>query len=168
VGIDVEIEMRKFSVTLQLPSNCQSCGVPLAQGDDRQSPGTYSIELPEGDVPTQCSIGNAVRVTLSKTELVVELRHSRSRPGNWALLRHINSDAFGRVRRTARDEVFGGETSYWHMFTVPLRGGFRPWYKTWCAELKFLEVEPTTYNALGGKTAAQNAARLVVKLETLE
>lgn len=161
--------MRKFSAVLEMPKTCQCCDAALPASDLGLTRGTYRIELEEGDVPTTMTIGNAVRVTLSRGALLVELRHSRQSKGTWALLPHYNSDAFGLVKQVSHDEVRPDGDWYWHTFSSRLPE-FKTWYTPlqWWAELKFVEVDGLTMNAVHGKIPAHNAAKFSIRIETLE
>jgi hypothetical protein len=159
--------MRKFSVTLDLPAQCECCGTQLPAADHEQTRGIYRVELPEGEIPTRVAVGNAVRVTLARGVLLIELRQSDSSKGTWALEPMYNTEAFGKVRRDLHDEHGDGKADSWIRFSSTLPQ-FKPWYSTWHAELKFVEALPLTVFGRRPLVSAPNAATLRVKLETLD
>src|SRR6185437_4449588 len=144
--------MRKFSMTLDLPRQCECCGAQLQSADHQQSRGSYRVELPEGEIPTQVALGNAVRVTLARGVLSIALRQSASSKGTWALEPMYNTEAFGKALREklsderrdrADDELCDRPDDDWLRFSFTLPQ-FKPWYSTWYAELKFVEALPLT------------------------
>jgi hypothetical protein len=165
--MEMEIAMRKFSVTLEVPQACDCCGALLPEHPAGLSRGSYRLELPEGNYPTTCSLGDGVRITLARGRLRVELRQRRGDNRAWDLLPRYNPDAFARLQTDWRRETTEEGDWGWYCFTVDLPE-FKPWYATWWAELRFVEVLPFKKDHMGRAIEAHNSARLNVKLETLE
>lgn len=155
--------MRRFSITLDLPNTCECCGGPLPEHENKVSAGKYRVDLFEGDVPTKVQLGDGFRVTLSRGKLVVEIRQQPSGQRAWDLASHYNPDAFKLKKHEKVDDA----DWYWHAFTFELPE-FKPWYSTWFAELRFVEVQPFKLDARNCRPDAPNSGRLAVKLETLE
>lgn len=156
--------MRKFSINLKVPASCDCCGTALpAHESNLARGGEYSLQVPEGGVPTDISIGDGVLIVLGGGKLEVHLRQLRGNQRGWKLKPMYNNDAFGHGRRTSNT----GDGSTWYSFSFQLPA-FKPWYSTWWAQLHFVETAAFTKDHNGAEQDAHSAATLSVKLETLE
>jgi hypothetical protein len=158
--------MRTFSITYSVPGSCDCCGAALPVLPGGASPGTYTLELPEGQTPTEVRIAEALRVTLGGRQLEVRLRQRRLSNRQWSLKRLYNSDAFGRPRlATAHPQ--DDPDHYWYVFSFELPE-FKPALATWWAQLEF--VESIWGARLTGShiSRCHNPATLVVRLTRLE
>ena len=157
--------MRKFTVTLSFPGNCDCCGQPLPAHEADVARSAYRLELPEGHEPATCLIGNAARISLKRGELVVALRRLSGADRAWELGRHYNPDAF-HLRNAKLPHEAWERDGEWQIFCFDLPE-FNPTFSTWWAELKFEEVQPFKRDAHGHCLPAHNPGKLSVKLETL-
>jgi len=156
--------MRSFTLTLSLPQTCDCCGQALPTPAEGPTLATYTVELSEGPVPTEISIGNAAKVTLGGGRLEVKLRQRRGSNRGWGLRPFFNTDAFGREKHEfVRD---GNDEFGWYVFRFDLPQ-FKPWYSTWWAQLEFVEVVPFSRDFNNRPKESHNAAVLKVKMNTL-
>jgi len=160
--------MRTFGITLTLPTKCDCCGQALPLDSREPAPGKYYVELPEGPHPTSIRLGDALKVTIGGGQIEVQIRSKRGRNRQWALMKHHNTEAFGHAKKPdytidPTDDDFG-----FYTFKFNLPAEFKPWYKTWWAELKFAEVQWGSEHAYGGYKDAHNPAKVSVRLLTLE
>lgn len=158
--------MRTFSITYSVPSSCDCCGAALPVPAGGASPGTYTLELPEGETPTEVRIAESLRVRLGGRRLEVSLRQRRGSNRQWSLKPLYNSDAFARPRLTT--EFPDGQSDfYWNVFSFELPE-FKPAYATWWAQLDFVE-SPWVARAQGGHISrCHNSATVAVRLTRLQ
>jgi hypothetical protein len=156
--------MRSFSVTYSVPGTCDCCGAALNVAPGAASPGLYSLELPEGAVPTEIRISEAMRVTIGGGKVEVRLRQQRGSNKQWSLQSHYNTSAFGHAK--SRIEYTEGDF-YFYVFNFELPE-FKPTFSTWWAELKFVETPYGARANSGHAGEAHNAPKLSVRLTKLD
>lgn len=158
--------MRTFQLTYSVPGTCDCCSAPLPVPAGGASPGTYSIELPEGAARTEVRIADAVTVALGQGKLEVRLRQKKGSSRQWSLKPLFNPGAFvARGSETVHED--GEPEHYFYVFRFDLPE-YRPHFSTWWAELTFIET-PWGERPLGGSLAqAHNSASLKVRLTRLD
>ncbi|HEY9868579.1 MAG TPA: hypothetical protein V6D08_05395 [Candidatus Obscuribacterales bacterium] len=158
--------MRTFSITYSVPGSCDCCGAALPVPPGGASPGTYTLELPEGETPTEVRIADALRVRLGGRRLEVSLRQRRGSNRQWSLKPLYNSDAFARPC-VATSHPQDDPDYYWYVFSFELPE-FEPAFATWWAQLDFVE-SPWGARPEGGHISrSHNAATVAVRLTRLE
>lgn len=157
--------MRQFSATLETATQCECCGNALGSLEAGISRGKFRLEFAEG---AEFSLGAFVRVTTGGGKLHVALRQNRGSSRGWALRPHYNSSCFGTRVKTDTVVEADKPNEVWYTFDFDLAADFHPTYKTWWAELVFVEVVPFKRGFNGGPVESHNAATFRLKLETLD
>jgi hypothetical protein len=156
--------MRKFSASLDIPTQCDCCGSALASLDAGISRGSFRLEFSE---PAEFTLGKFVSVTIGGGKLRVTLLQKRGSNRAWALRPMWNTSCFGS--RVKKDSVVdAGSNDVLYQFDFELAADFHPSFSTWWAELVFIESMPGKKGFNGGPVEAHNGATFKLKLETLD
>lgn len=158
--------MRTFSIEYSVPGTCDCCNAALAIPQGGASPGTYKLEMPEGNAPTNVQFSEAASLTLGGGTLTVRLRQRRGSNRQWSLKPLYNRGAFARPRLDKEFPEQKGEF-YFYIFSFDLPE-FQPVIKTWWAELQFVEVAWGTRPEEVNRKLSHNSASLKVRLTRLD
>ncbi|MBI4534041.1 MAG: hypothetical protein HY711_08830 [Candidatus Melainabacteria bacterium] len=155
--------MRMFAISYQSSHSCDCCGAPLKSPEGGPALGSYTLEIPEGDSPTEICIGNSLKITLGGKKLQIELRQRRGSNRGWAVMPMYNSGVFAKETSgwslDSRDSNFG-----WYTFNFELPE-YKPSFDTWWAQLDLVEVVPFSKSqTTGHHKRCHNAATLTLRL----
>ena len=154
--------MRTFAISYQSSHSCDCCGAALKSAEGGPALGSYTLELPEGDTPTEIRIGNSLKITLGGKKLQIELRQRRGSNRGWAVMPMYNNNVFAKKTSgwffDQQNSDFG-----WYTFNFELLE-YKPQFDTWWAQLDLQEVVPFSKTPTGHHERCHNAATLTLRL----